>query len=91
MRNDTTAQSSDEAWEAYFDKLNASGCFLGGSAIGGGVCVRKDGQMPAISDYLDGFIRVRAANIEEAKLLLDGNPVLEAGGAVEIRELIKSE
>jgi hypothetical protein len=36
---------------------------------------------------LAGYIRVRADNLDEAKSLLAGNPVFEAGGTVEIREL----
>lgn len=48
----------------------------------------RKGQLnhPGVTD-LSGFIRVRATNLEEVKALLTGNPVYEAGGTVEIREL----
>lgn len=34
-----------------------------------------------------GYIRVRADNLEAARKFLTDNPVFEAGGTVEIREL----
>ena len=91
MHKDVLSRPSDEAWNAYFQMLHASGCFLGGSAIGDGITVRSVGIVPPVSEFLDGFIRVRAKNIEDARKLLDGNPVLDAGGTVEIRELPETE
>jgi hypothetical protein len=77
----------DAAWEPYLKRLQESGSFEGGSAIGEGICVRKSGPAPAISGHLVGYIRVTADTIDQAKLLLAGNPHFEAGGTVEIREL----
>jgi hypothetical protein len=76
-----------EAWGRYLGRLRASGCFEGGSAIGGGLCVRRAGVPPEISACLSGYIRVRARDLEHARELVVGNPVFEAGGTVEIREL----
>lgn len=44
---------------------------------------------PADSACLDvtGYLRVRAANLDDAARFLTGNPHYEAGGGVEIREL----
>jgi len=75
-----------EDWSAYFAKLRASGGFDGGSAIGKGECFRKSGAAPATSP-ISGYIHARAVSLDEAKKLLAGNPVYEAGGTVEIREL----
>jgi hypothetical protein len=36
-----------------------------------------------------GFLRIRAASLDEAASFLAGNPVFEAGGTVELRELPK--
>ena len=83
----TVPAASDVLWEKYFVMLRASGRFLGGSSIGTGTCVTKTGQPKHITSHLSGYIRVHAENIEEAKKLLEGNPVLELGGTVEIREL----
>lgn len=79
--------NDDAAWEEYFAMLRASGRFSGGSAIGSGVCVSTSGQSKNITLHLSGYIRVQAEDLEDAKKLLEGNPVLESGGTVEIREL----
>lgn len=85
MHNDV--QLPERGWDEYLAQLSASGQFDGGSSIGSGVCVRKNGVERQITQSLSGYIRVRAASLNEAKKLLVGNPVFEAGGNVEIREL----
>ena len=90
MHGDSTradSDSSDDAWGPYIQKLKASGCFEGGSAVGGGVCVNKAGTSVELSKRIVGFITVQARSLEHARELVDGNPVFEAGGTVEIREL----
>jgi hypothetical protein len=67
--------------------LQQSGVFEGGSEIGPGICVRKSGETPAITEHLVGYIRLRADSIDHAKSFLAGNPHFEEGGTVEIREL----
>ena len=89
MRDD--AESRAEDWLPYLQKLRQRGRFRGGSAIGDGVCLRKQGAAPAITAHLAGYIRVTAEGIEQAKALLAGNPHWEAGGSVEIRELPVSD
>ena len=74
-------------WPAYFARLRAAGAFEGGSAIGGGVCVSKAGRAAGITGHLAGYLRVRAESLAAAEALVAGNPVYEAGGTVEIREL----
>jgi hypothetical protein len=81
------AVTDDEAWEPYLRRLQQSGLFQGGSAIGDGVCVRKSGAPVSVTVHLAGYIRVNADSQDQAKSLLVGNPVYEAGGTVEIREL----
>jgi hypothetical protein len=78
-------------WAAYFEKLRAAGAFQGGSAIGGGVCASKGGAPAAITTHLSGYIRIKAADLTDARELVNGNPVFEAGGTVEIRELPRSD
>jgi hypothetical protein len=87
MHDDTTQPVDIRAWNPYFATLSATGSFQGGSAIGGGVCARKTGAAPAITALLGGFIRISADSLDHAQTLLAGNPVFEAGGTVEIREL----
>jgi hypothetical protein len=86
MHNDAPGERSED-WPAYLSTLESSGHLRGGSAIGDGVCVRKDGRTVAIAAHLNGFVRVEASGMDEAKRLVAGNPVFEAGGTVEIRTL----
>lgn len=94
---DSRLANDGKAWEDYFTSLQQSGGFAGGSEIGAGRCFRKKISAgdelrtgvaaPANSDHLTGFIRLRVAHMAAAEALLTGNPVYEAGGTVEIREL----
>jgi hypothetical protein len=81
----------EDDWGPYIGRLQASGNFQGGSEIGEGTCARKSGAVPGITSHLAGFIRVSASSLNDAKDLLAGNPVFEAGGTVEIRELPRTE
>jgi hypothetical protein len=90
MHNDVApgrSEGNDAAWGQYIAGLRSKGCFEGGSSIGDGVCVRKTGPLSEITAKLGGYIKVQAESLEEARKLLAGNPVFEAGGTVEIREL----
>jgi len=89
MHDDATA--GDEDWEPYLRKLRQAGVFQGGSAIGDGVCARKDRSPEPVTANLAGYIRVSANSLDHAKSLLAGNPVFEAGGTVEIRELPRTD
>lgn len=88
MHSDATMPEDADGWGAYFLRLRAAGAFEGGSAIGGGAAFRKAGAAAALSPF-EGFIRISAASLDAARELLTGNPVYEAGGTVEIRELPK--
>lgn len=80
-------QNSDAAWAKYLAMLGESGQFSGGSSIGPGICITRSGLAKKITSHLSGYIRIEAESLEHAKQLLEGNPVLESGGTVEIREL----
>ena len=83
-------ESTDDVWGEYIERLMGSGCFRGGSDIGHGKCVRKQVEAPEIHTHLVGCMRIEAASLAEAEALLEGNPVYEAGGTVEIRTLPQS-
>lgn len=87
MHGDTTSPESDAAWEQYFTRMHASGVFRGGSSIGKGECLRKADTAAPLSRSLVGYIKLEAASLAEAKAWVVGNPVYEAGGSVELREL----
>lgn len=89
MHRDTTSPESDDLWDAYFGRLGASGVFKGGSAIGAGETFRKSGDAAPVADQLTGYIKIEAHDLAAARHWLEGNPVYEAGGTVEVRELPK--
>jgi YCII-related domain len=85
------AVSDPDAWAPYLDRLSQSGMFEGGSEFGDGICARKTGHTPGITEHLGGYIRINAADIGQARSALAGNPHYEAGGTVEIRELPRTQ
>ncbi len=90
MHADVARATAGDEWEAYFGKLRASGCFEGGSAVGDGECLRKSGAPGPRHDAITGYLKITAKDLSEAKSLVLGNPVYEAGGTVEVRELPRS-
>ena len=90
LMHDDAPSTDENAWGPYLAKLRTAGCFEGGSAIGEGACVSKPGVERPVTAHLSGYIRVVARDFGEAKSFLAGNPVYEAGGTVEIRELPKT-
>jgi len=87
LMHDDAAGGTGLDWEPYLSRLREAGVFQGGSSIGEGFCARKEGSTPAPTAHITGFIRVTAEDLEHARDLLHGNPVYEAGGTVEIRDL----
>lgn len=88
MHKDTLSEELVSAWEAYIQKLIRLEIFLGGSEIGGGQSFRKEPPVGDVASHINGFIRIIANDIDSARALLNGNPCFEAGGTVEIRELL---
>lgn len=84
------AQDTAQAWDAYLETLASRGVLRGGSVIGVGMCVRREGVAPPVTAHIDGFIRIEAQDLDHARELVAGNPVYEAGGTIEIRELPRS-
>jgi hypothetical protein len=91
MHDDASSTVETQAWVRYLDGLRQAGRLQGGSAIGGGACMRKAPPIPPLTSSLTGFIRVSADDLSDACRLVAGNPVFEAGGTVEIRELPRTD
>ncbi len=87
MHNDTTRPEDERLWERYLAALRTTGALIGGSSIGHGAAVRRFATPAPVSAHLTGFMRIRAVDFHAALRLVEGNPVHEAGGTVEIREL----
>ncbi|MCB9919815.1 MAG: hypothetical protein H6832_15540 [Planctomycetes bacterium] len=86
VTNEAGADTGQQ-WSDYFARLRAAGVFQGGSSIGDGICIAKSSAPPDITRHLTGYIRIRANDLNHAREFIGGNPVFEAGGTVEIREL----
>jgi len=84
---DTAIATDGNLWAQYMTSLRASGRFDGGSSIGTGTAFGKGRADTAAPAVVCGYLRVRAENTDAARAFLVGNPVYEAGGTVEIREL----
>jgi hypothetical protein len=87
MHADATRETALADWGPYITGLQASGAMLGGSAMGGGTTARKAGTPGPLSAGIVGYLKVAAPDLAAAEALLTGNPIYEAGGTVEIREL----
>ena len=90
MHADATASEREADWEGYIGRLMEEGIFQGGSSIGEGQAFRKQGGPAARTHPLAGYLRIKARDFEAASACLSGNPTYEAGGTVEIRELVVS-
>ncbi len=89
MHADTILPERDADWEPYIGRLIEMGGFQGGSSIGQGQTFRKEGDAAPLTRQLTGYIKIQAESVEEARAALKGNPTYEAGGSVEIRELVE--
>ncbi len=87
MHDDATRPVPDALWDAYFSALHRSGVFEGGSAMGEGVGLRKDGPPGSVAVHLTGFIRIKAESLAAAQAWVMDNPVYLCGGTVEVRRL----
>ena len=87
MHDDSPTPNPDNLWPPYLAHLRASGALAGGSAIGPGETLRKSAPPGPLTQHLTGYIRIQANSLAEAKTLVPGNPLYEAGGTVEVREL----
>lgn len=85
MKGDGRSTTGD--WAGYIDKLRKTEHFRGGSSLGNGIAIsdRTDAENCTVT----GFMRFDAETIEEVRSLLDGNPLYDAGGNIEVLELIK--
>jgi len=83
------ASKDGDNWDKQLSALRASGQFDGGSSIGRGESIRIGQHPKAAQTHITGLVGVRAKDPEDARRFLEGNPVFEAGGTVEIRELIQ--
>ena len=91
MHNDVEDRKDSPDWGTYLATLRSEGALQGGSAIGPGACMRRNGPVPGATNHLVGYVKIAARNLDHARKLVAGNPIYEAGGTVEIRELPRTD
>ena len=91
------AQKSMQAWMAWIRDLEARGHLKnpgqplehGGKVISGSARTITDGPYAETKDIVLGFIVVQARDIDQAVELAAACPMVEGGGAVEVRPVQK--
>lgn len=94
--SDNEAQAQMPDWEKWIAGIAAQGKYMPGGRLknvgqvlgAGGVIT--DGPFVELKEQLLGFIIVKAENLDEATTLAHGCPVLQSGGTVEIRPIIRA-
>lgn len=89
LMQDTGGVEDPGAWGSYLRSLRESGRFEGGSSIGAIAAHRKEAAPVRRGVPLVGYLIVQADDLEAARSFLENNPVFEAGGTVEICELVE--
>ena len=91
MHNDAEQadQIVDSSWADYFQSLKSQGAFIAGVEFGDGFCMVKKKPAPPPTSMLGRYIRVQARTMRDAAQLVEGNPIFEAGGTVEVRALTR--
>jgi hypothetical protein len=90
MHDDAGHERADQ-WPVWLDRLAGDGRLRGGSSMAGGECVRQGASAQRPARTLTGFVRIVAADLDDAKACLIGNPVYEGGGTVEIHLLTEDD
>jgi hypothetical protein len=86
-----------QKWTLWFDTLKKSGSLVNighpledeGSRIDGASKVVSDGPFAEAKDVIGGFSIVTAANLSAATELAKGCPILQSGGSVEVRPIMR--
>jgi hypothetical protein len=93
------SQQIMQKWHAWMKDLTASGNLkypgqpleAEGKVVTGKGRPVTDGPFAEAKDLVGGFTLIEADSLTHAATLADGCPILEAGGAVEIRPIMKMD
>ena len=93
------AQQNAQKWSAWFKELGSAGHFKepghrtplesAGKVVRGSEKVVSDGPFAEAKDVVGGYTRIEAQDLAEAVELSKGCPILEIGGSVEVRPILK--
>jgi hypothetical protein len=88
-------QASIKQWQDWIGGIAAQGKFLSTNRLGfEGKTLKPnnviaDGPYAEVKEIVGGYILVKAINIDEAMKLAEGCPILNIGGHVEVRNVLK--
>ena len=93
------AQQSMQRWIAWMKELDREGHLKDrgqplertGKVVRGQQKTVTDGPYPEAKDVVGGFTLVEAQDIDQAVELSRGCPILEGGGSVEVRPVMKMD
>jgi len=93
------AQQSMQRWMAWMQELDASGHLKDrgqpldrtGKVVRGQTRTVTDGPFTEAKDLVGGFTIVEAKDIDQAVELSRGCPILEGGGSVEVRPVMRMD
>jgi hypothetical protein len=88
-------QASLKQWQDWIGGIAAQGKFLSTNRLGfEGKTLKPnnviaDGPYAEVKEIVGGYILVKANSIDEAMKLAEGCPILNIGGHVEVRNVLK--
>jgi hypothetical protein len=88
-------QASIKQWQDWIGGIAAQGKFIGTNRLGfEGKTLKpnnviSDGPYAEVKEIVGGYILVKATNIDDAMKLAEGCPILNIGGHVEVRNVLK--
>ena len=93
------AQQQMQRWMSWMQELERKGHLTdrgqplenGGKVVRGQQKTVTDGPYAEAKDLVGGFTLVEASNIDQAVELSRGCPILEGGGSVEVRPIMKMD
>jgi hypothetical protein len=96
-RSPEETQKSMQKWVAWFKELNEKGVVkdpgnpldAAGKVVRGRAKDVHDGPFAEAKDLVNGYVVIETATIDAAVALSKGCPILDDGGSVEVRPLLK--
>ena len=88
-------QASIKQWQDWIGGIAAQGKFVSTNRLGfQGKTLKPnniiaDGPYAEVKEIVGGYILVKATNIDDAIKLAEGCPILNIGGHVEVRNVLK--
>ena len=90
-------QKTMEKWMGWFKDMGAKGLIKepghplenGGKLVSGKAMTVSDGPFAEAKDLISGFTLIMANDLAHAAEIAKGCPILEAGGAVEVRPVMQ--